>query len=413
MHPKHLAIADFDYDLPQEKIANFPLAKRDESKLLVYRNGKIIDDVFKNITQHLPEDSVLVVNNSKVIHARILFTKSTGSTIEIFCLEPHGDFTDYATVLQANTDTTWKCFIGAAAKWKEDFLSKSILVDGQKTILQAKKIGGLDDAYIVEFSWDNPAISFAALIEAAGNIPLPPYIKRVPIENDKASYQTIYAKKQGSVAAPTAGLHFTAEVLQQAAQKNIAQTVVTLHVGAGTFKPVKAHEMQAHIMHAEYIDVSIAAIENIKNNLGKIIAVGTTSTRTLETLYWLGVKIMQNKNIAELSLTQWEVYSDDLKNTTITAAQALTALSNWLQEHNLSTVFMPTQILIAPSYQFRVVNLLITNFHQPKSTLLLLIAAAVGSNWKNIYTYALQHQYRFLSFGDSNLYFINNSFSTQ
>jgi S-adenosylmethionine:tRNA ribosyltransferase-isomerase len=406
MGPEQISIANYNYDLPQSKIALFPLEQRDQSKLLVYKNQTIADEVFENIAAHIPEKSLLIFNDTKVINARILFSKATGSTIEVFCLEPTGAFTNYETVMQATSSTTWKCLVGGAAKWQEDSLQKLVTIGGKKVLLIAKKISHAEGAYVIEFSWNDSTITFAEIIHEAGNVPLPPYLKRKADNTDENRYQTIYATHEGSVAAPTAGLHFTNAVLEKAAAKNIKKEFVTLHVGAGTFMPVKAAHMAEHQMHAEYINVTIPQIENVRKNLGKIVAVGTTSTRTLETLYWLGVKVFLNKHIKDLQLTQWEAYKPENVNAKLPAAKALDALLLWLKNNKLSQVFMQTQILIAPGYSFKIVNMLVTNFHQPKSTLLLLIAAALGDNWQQLYNHALNNNYRFLSYGDSNLIFI-------
>lgn len=400
MHPKNISILDYTYNLPDEKIALHPLAERDSSKLLVYKNGVIQQDTYKNIAAHLPQNSLLVFNNTKVINARVLFTKETGGIIEIFLLEPYK--ADYTKTLTATKTCNWKCFIGGAGKWKSGSLQ--LTVNGNK--LLATLIETLPDAYVVEFTWSGN-ISFAELIEQAGNIPLPPYIKRKPEGEDKERYQTVYAKHDGSVAAPTAGLHFTEAVFKTLAEKNIQQQFVTLHVGAGTFKPVKAAVMEQHPMHAEWIDVDIAAIENLIANLqNTIVAVGTTSLRTIESLYWLGVKALLQPELSKLELTQWEVY-DELTQTNYTAAEALQGLVQWLQKNKLQKIFTQTQILIAPGYTFKIANAIVTNFHQPQSTLLLLVAAAVGENWKEIYNYALENDFRFLSYGDGNLLFVN------
>lgn len=402
MHPKNISILDYTYELPDEKIALHPLAQRDASKLLVYKNETITEGSYKKIHQYLPENSLLVFNNTKVINARVLFTKPTGGVIEIFLLEPYKK--DYSYALSATKTCNWKCFIGGISKWKGGSLE---LVVNDKKIL-ATLIEPLPDAYAVEFTWSGN-ISFAELVDQAGNIPLPPYIKRKPEGEDKERYQTIYAAHDGSVAAPTAGLHFTDAIFESLAAKNINTQFVTLHVGAGTFKPVKAAVMEQHEMHAEWIDVTVDAIENIIANLNNtVVAVGTTSLRTLESLYWLGVKAAQQPGLEQLQLTQWEVY-DELPNTNLTAKEALQALLNWLQKNNTERLFTQTQILIAPGYTFKIVKTLVTNFHQPQSTLLLLVAAATGNNWKNIYSHALQNDFRFLSYGDGSLLFIAES----
>jgi S-adenosylmethionine:tRNA ribosyltransferase-isomerase len=403
MHPKDISIDDYDYDLPNERIALHPLSERDASKLLLYKDGIIKETIFTNIADHLPSQSLLVFNNSRVINARIKFTKPSGSIIEIFCLEPYGTITEYSSVMQSSNSIHWKCLVGGAAKWKEEFLEKEIQINNEKVILTARKIEKITEAFIIEFSWQPTHFSFAAIIEAAGFVPLPPYIKRNTDKEDTSRYQTIYAAHDGSVAAPTAGLHFSENVFKKLTIKNIDKTYVTLHVGAGTFKPVKAETMSDHEMHAEYIDVNIETIKELKNNLGKITAVGTTSLRTIETLYWIGLKIYHNKNEQDFLITQWDAYSLEDENKPINTADALDALINWMQQNYIENIFTRTQILIAPGYTFRVANMLVTNFHQPKSTLLLLVAAAIGDSWRKLYDYALQNDFRFLSYGDSNL----------
>jgi S-adenosylmethionine:tRNA ribosyltransferase-isomerase len=411
MHPKNLSINNFTYLLPYEKIALHPLQQRDDSKLLIYKNGTIQADVYKNIHEHLPSNSLLIFNNTKVIQARILFTKPTGGIIEIFCLEPYEAINDYASVMSKKEKVKWKCMIGGASKWKEGDLEKQFVPiaigsNGQWAI-KAKLIENLADAYVVEFSWAPVELSFAEILEECGNIPLPPYIKRKPEAADKERYQTIYAQHKGSVAAPTAGLHFTNTVFSSLQTKNITTGFVTLHVGAGTFKPVKAAIMQEHEMHAEWIDVTIETIENLIANLSNtVVAVGTTSLRTMESLYWLGVKALLHPSLQQLQITQWEVYDELPGHENITAPEALQALIKWLQKNKLDKLFTQTQILIAPGYQFKIAKAIITNFHQPQSTLLLLVAAAVGDEWRKIYAYALENDFRFLSYGDGSLLFI-------
>ncbi|GAB2829256.1 S-adenosylmethionine:tRNA ribosyltransferase-isomerase [Ferruginibacter profundus] len=400
MHPKNISILDFTYHLPDERIALRPLEERDASKLLIYKAGIIGQDTYSNIHEYLPENSLLVFNNTKVINARILFTKPTGGVIEIFLLEPY--HADYTSTLTATKSCQWKCLIGGASKWKDGALQ----LTAHNYTLKAQLKEKLTDAYVVELNW-NGNIPFAEILEQTGNIPLPPYIKRKVDEADKARYQTIYAAHDGSVAAPTAGLHFTQTVFEKLAAKNIRKDFVTLHVGAGTFKPVKAATMQGHEMHAEWIDVSIEFIENcIRNINNHIIAVGTTSLRTLESLYWLGVKAALDPLSPALNITQWEVYEELAAKENITAKDALQCLASWLKKNNYSRLFTQTQILIAPGYQFKIAKAIITNFHQPQSTLLLLVSAAVGDYWRKIYDYALENDFRFLSYGDGSLLFI-------
>ncbi len=398
--PQQLSIKDYTYELPDALIAKYPLSERDTSKLLIYNKGLIKEDIYKNLHQHLPKNSLLVFNNTKVIKARIFFTKPTGGVIEIFLLEPFQS--DYTSTLSATKNCKWKCLIGGASKWKEGELQLKI----KNAALKIALLDKLSDAYVVEFKWNNN-ISFAEILEQAGNIPLPPYIKRKADDGDKERYQTIYAAHDGSVAAPTAGLHFTETVFKNFAAKNISTNFVTLHVGAGTFKPVKAATMQAHEMHAEWIDIDIETIKNLIENLqNNIIVVGTTSLRTIESLYWLGVKALLYPAAQQLQITQWEVYEELSGKENITAKEALKVLINWLQKNKLTKLFTQTQLLIAPGYQFKIVRALITNFHQPQSTLLLLVAAAVGNDWKKIYNYALENDFRFLSYGDGSLLYI-------
>ncbi|MEO8567613.1 MAG: S-adenosylmethionine:tRNA ribosyltransferase-isomerase, partial [Ginsengibacter sp.] len=378
MHPKNISISNFDYQLPEQKIANYPLEKRDDSKLLVFRNGEISEDRYKNIADHLAANSLLVFNDTKVIKARILFQKPSGAVIEIFCLEPYGDVKDYAVVLQKKEKIQWKCMVGGASKWKQKFLEKDITIDGTKIKLTAALTEKLADAYVVELTWSPGEYSFAEIMENAGDIPLPPYIKRKAEESDITRYQTIYSKYEGSVAAPTAGLHFTPHIFYSLKEKNINTAFTTLHVGAGTFKPVKSQTMENHEMHAEWMEVSTEFIERLLNNLtNEIICVGTTSVRTVESLYWMGVKSMlyPDREVDDLAIKQWEVYEDDLLNKTCNREKALTSLLHFLQKKKIKKLLIQTQIIIAPGYQFKLTKGLITNFHQPKSTLLLLVAA--------------------------------------
>jgi S-adenosylmethionine:tRNA ribosyltransferase-isomerase len=408
MHPKNLSINDFNYELTEEKIAVYPLAQRDQSKLLIYKQGAISEDIYKNIAAHLPEKSFLVFNDTKVIKARILFKKITGATIEIFCLEPYEKIKDYAVVLQQKKSIRWKCMIGGAGKWKEKYLEKTISIGEEKIILKARLIEKLSDAYVVELTWNPGNYSFAEIIEHAGETPLPPYIKRKAEESDAGKYQTVYAEHEGSVAAPTAGLHFTGDIFSSLHKKNIDTGFVTLHVGAGTFKPVKSEVMEGHEMHAEWIDVSVEFIELlISNNTHGIFCVGTTSVRTIESLYWMGLKAFINPDIKfeDLPIKQWDVYEDEFQKNNCSAEISLKALLHFLKSQNVEKLFIQTQIIIAPGYQFKIVDGIITNFHQPKSTLLLLVAAIAGDKWKDIYDYALKHEFRFLSYGDGCLIF--------
>lgn len=414
MHPKKLSIADFDYPLPEEKIAIYPLSERDQSKLLIYRNGNISEDIYRNIAEHLPENSFLIFNDTKVIKARMLFQKKTGAVIEIFCLEPYEKINDYAVILSQKKCTKWKCMIGGAGKWKEKFLEKEIEIHGQKIFLKAQLVEKLSDAYVVELSWNPGDYSFAEIIDHAGETPLPPYIKRKAEESDAERYQSIYSHYEGSVAAPTAGLHFTKEIFSSLKKKNIDTGFVTLHVGAGTFKPVKSSNMEGHEMHAEWIDVSIKFLQQLIDNLSQtVFCIGTTSVRTVESLYWMGLKTFLNSDISlnDLKINQWEVYEEPLKNNVCDTKIALQSLLNYLQNKNSERLFIQTQIIIAPGYSYKITNGIVTNFHQPKSTLLLLVAAMIGQNWKRIYDYALMHEFRFLSYGDGCLIFSSREFS--
>lgn len=407
--PRKISILDFTYDLPDEKIALHPLTERDSSKLLIYKDGHISEDTYSNIASHIPEESLLVFNNSKVINARLRFKKSSGGIIEIFCLEPYELINEYSSIMNRKGHVKWKCMIGGASKWKEKELSRKITINNEEIIITAVLVEKLPDAYVVALSWTPASYSFAEVITVAGDVPLPPYIKRDTDITDTSRYQTIYAKHDGSVAAPTAGLHFTETIFSKLAVKQISHAYVTLHVGAGTFKPVKAPTMQDHEMHAEWIDVDMETIRKLLTNEGKVIAVGTTSLRTIETLYWLGVKSILDPAADTLTLQQWDVYLEPLLASNYTATEALHALLGWMEARKLQRIFTQTQLLIATGYKFRIAKALVTNFHQPQSTLLLLVAAAVGEDWRKVYDYALGNNFRFLSYGDGNLLFINHA----
>jgi len=398
---EQIRIEEFNYPLPDERIAKFPLTKRDESKLLVYRNGKIDEAVFKQLSDYLPQGSMLVYNNTRVIQARMLFQKETGAQIEVFCLEPVIPH-DYALVFQQTESCSWLCLVGNLKKWKEGALHKTIRMGDKEVVLSAERIKTTGDSHLVRFSWNNPQVTFAELLDAAGILPIPPYLHRETRESDLQTYQTVYSKIKGSVAAPTAGLHFTPEVLAGLDAKGFTREEVTLHVGAGTFKPVKSEVIGDHEMHTEFISVRRSAIENIRTNLGRIIAVGTTSVRTLESLYYMGRTLVNNPDATseELVVTQWTPYHDTEE---VTTHEALTALLDYLDRNQTDRLLSATQIMIAPGYEFKIVKGIITNFHQPKSTLLLLISAFVNGNWKSIYNYALDNDFRFLSYGDSSL----------
>jgi len=401
MHPKEISILDYTYDLPNERIAKYPLQERDQSKLLIYRNGSIAEDSYRNIDQHLPGDSLLVFNQTKVVEARLLFQKPTGGVIEIFCLEPHHQYPDITSAMLTKEKVWWKCLIGGASKWKHGMMLQKTVGD---TTIEAAIIERSSEAFTIELQWNKPEMSFAEILHEAGAIPLPPYLNREVEANDNERYQTIYAKEEGSVAAPTAGLHFTKAIFDKLETKNIRSSFVTLHVGAGTFKPVKAEKMQDHEMHAEFIDVELSFIEQLIGNIEKpIVAVGTTSLRTIESLYWIGVRIRNKKwemSNEEVGIQQWDAYE---LNNTLSSKEALQALLDWMKEQKLQRLITKTQIIIAPGYELRVAKGLITNFHQPQSTLLLLVAAVVGEKWKEIYQHALENHFRFLSYGDGSL----------
>ena len=401
IHYKLIKIEDYTYDLPAEKIALFPLEKRDDSKLLVYSNDEISHRHYRELPSLLPNETWLVFNETKVIPARLLFKKSSGATIEIFCLEPAFSYGDMALALSTKGKVIMKCLVGGASKWKAGTtLEKKVGEEGMLTVSIIEK---LQDSFLLEFNWTPAQLSFAEVLQSTGDIPLPPYIKRKVEATDSDRYQTVYASKKGSVAAPTAGLHFTNTLLENIAAKNIKQGFVTLHVGAGTFRPVKTATMGEHLMHEEWIDVSISFIEQLLENLTnekQIIAVGTTSVRTLESLYWLGVKTLNGKDINS-GISQWEVYEE--LNQIPSAVEAIKALQLYLTASHQNRIITKTSLLILPGYQFKIVDGMITNFHQPQSTLLLLVAAFIGKNWKKIYKEALKNNYRFLSYGDGSL----------
>ncbi len=397
VHPRQLKIADFNYDLPADRIAFFPLEKRDASKLLIYRNGNLRETVYAGIPGEIPAGSTLVFNNTRVVEARMFFEIKEGSKpIEIFCLAPHGQYTDMQQALQQTGEVYWQCLIGGASRWKNGGkLSLHVSNAHEPLTLYATITEKKEDSYIVHFSWEPAQLHFADVLEKAGALPLPPYIKRKADVADKERYQTTYAHIKGSVAAPTAGLHFTPELLEALSNKEISTGFLTLHVGAGTFKPVKAGVMENHIMHSEVFEVDIALLQLlISTGLKNIIAVGTTSLRTLESLYWMGVKLLQGQSKWNY-IQQWEVYE---LAADIDPLDALKALYAALKD--TKKLYGTTQIIIAPGYRLKVASALITNFHQPQSTLLLLVAALCGDNWKKIYNYALNNHFRFLSYGD-------------
>ncbi len=398
---KHIKINDYNYPLPEERIAKFPLPVRDQSKLLVYRKGEISETVFTSLPNYLESGSLMIFNNTKVIQARLHFRKETGALIEIFCLEPIQP-NDYALNFQQTQHAAWLCMIGNLKKWKEGSLQKELTVKGKPLTLTATRGACHGTSHWVDFTWNNDEVTFADILEVFGELPIPPYLNRETQESDKETYQTVYSKIKGSVAAPTAGLHFTQRVLDSLAEKGVDLEEVTLHVGAGTFKPVKSEEIEGHEMHTEYISVNRRTIEKLLAHQGEAIAVGTTSVRTLESLYYIGTTISQHPDASqeELHVKQWQPYETSSSLSTI---EALQQILNYMERHQLETLHTSTQIIIAPGYEYKIVKKMITNFHQPQSTLLLLVSAFVKGNWKSIYDYALRHDFRFLSYGDSSL----------
>ena len=407
MDPRHIHISDYNYPLPDERIAKFPLAQRDHSKLLVFENGDISEDIFYNITGHLPKGALMVFNNTKVIQARMHFRKETGALIEVFLLEP-AEPADYELMFQTNGKCAWHCLVGNLKKWKEGQLSRSFDVNGKTVTLSVERLHEERTSHWVEFRWDNPDVSFAEILDAAGELPIPPYLNRDTQESDKTTYQTVYSKIKGSVAAPTAGLHFTDKVLADIDAHGIDREELTLHVGAGTFKPVKSEEIEGHEMHTEYICVNKKTIDKLIAHGGKAIAVGTTSVRTLESLYYMGVKLHDNPNLTEeqLHVGQWEPYDYAERlaaegTAPLDTIDALSEISDYLDRNSRKALHSSTQIIIAPGFEYHIVDILVTNFHQPQSTLLLLVSAFVKGEWRRIYDYALAHDFRFLSYGDS------------
>lgn len=421
MDTKHIKISDYNYDLPDERIAKFPIAQRDHSKLLVYKHGEVSDDVFHHLPTYLPQGALMIFNNTKVIQARLHFRKETGALIEVFLMEP-AEPTDYELMFQTTEHCSWLCMIGNLKKWKEGSLKRDFEIKGNKLTLSATmrrgdalgseaqkmvaKGGGTN--YWVDFDWDNDKVSFAEILEAVGELPIPPYLNRKTEESDKTTYQTVYSKIKGSVAAPTAGLHFTDSVLKDLDAHGIDREEVTLHVGAGTFKPVKSLEIEGHQMHTEYIVVHRRSLEKLIKHDCRVIAVGTTSVRTIESLYYMGVHLLKHPeaNEDDLHVKQWDPYElseDGNLVDGITPMQAIQAIIDYLDRNGLEALHSSTQIIIAPGYQYKIVKMLVTNFHQPQSTLLLLVSAFLKGDWKKVYDYALSHDFRFLSYGDSSL----------
>ena len=396
---QEIAIAEYDYPLPDERIAKYPLAERDTSKLLLYKSGEIREEKFANLPSFIPQGALMVFNNTRVIQARLRFRKETGAQIEVFCLEPELP-ADYQLMFQETKECVWQCLVGNSSRWKGGVLSQVIEIDGVQVTLSVERVSSAA-VNLVRFFWDG-GFTFAQLLEAAGELPIPPYLNRKTEESDMNTYQTVYSKVKGSVAAPTAGLHFTPAVLGALDAAGVQRGEVTLHVGAGTFKPVKSELIADHEMHEEYIEVHRGLIERIIAAGGSAVAVGTTSVRTLESLYFLGEKVSENPAIeeSELCVGQWEPYN---REHTLSTVEALTALLQWLDAKGLDRVHSHTRIMIAPGYTFRIVKAIVTNFHQPKSTLLLLVSAFIGGNWRKVYDFALENGFRFLSYGDSSL----------
>jgi S-adenosylmethionine:tRNA ribosyltransferase-isomerase len=398
---RNIDLNEYDYELPADRIAQYPVNERDMSQLLIYKDNMISKDIFRNIDDYIPSGSLLVINNSRVIRARILFRKETGSTVELLCLEPLSPF-EYELSLSSKNPVEWKCIVGNLKKWKGGIISTYFKYNGQKIKLSAEKLQPVEEVWKIRFSWSSNELSFGEVIEATGHIPLPPYINREDEEEDIKRYQTVYSSIKGSVAAPTAGLHFTNHVFEKLEKKGIKSAELTLHVGAGTFQPVKSDNISDHYMHCEHFIVTVETIKLIIENLGKIISVGTTSLRTLESLYWLGVKSIHNPDSCkkELTLGQWEPYETDTK---VTVRESMESLINLLKERNQYYLHASTSIIIIPGYKFKMINGIVTNFHQPRSTLLLLISAWLGTDWKKVYGFAAQNGFRFLSYGDSSL----------
>jgi len=402
---KHIQISEYNYPLPDERIAKFPLSVRDESKLLLYKKGEVSEDYFYNLPSYLPKNALMVFNNTKVIQARMHFRKETGALIEVFCLEPI-DPNDYVLSFQTTGRCSWLCLVGNLKKWKEGTLRRTFEVKGRTVTLSASRGEMVGTSHWITFEWDDEELTFADLLEVVGELPIPPYLNRDTQESDKETYQTVYSKIKGSVAAPTAGLHFTERVLKSLDEAGIDREELTLHVGAGTFKPVKSKEIEGHEMHTEFIFVRRQTIEKLIAHDGWAIAVGTTSVRTLESLYYIGVKLQANQDLSEaqLHVEQWMPYEyADAPGEKITTLQALRNIKEYLDRNNLDALHTSTQIIIAPGYDYHIVKMIVTNFHQPQSTLLLLVSAFLKGDWKKVYDYALSHDFRFLSYGDSSL----------
>jgi S-adenosylmethionine:tRNA ribosyltransferase-isomerase len=412
IHPRDIEIHNYHYDLPDERIAKYPLEQRNQSKLLIYREGEVSESHFDHLPDMIPSGALMVFNNTRVIQARLHFHKETGALIEVFCLEPEAP-RDYAQNFAAEHSCEWICLVGNLKKWKEGALTQTITVDGQEVVLRCERIASVGASQRIRFSWEAQGVRFADILDAIGELPIPPYLNRATEESDKTTYQTVYSRIKGSVAAPTAGLHFTETELNKLRDKGVDLEELTLHVGAGTFKPVKSERIEGHEMHTEFIDVPRHVIERLAAQLSKpsdnlIVAVGTTSVRTVESLYYIGVKLSQHPDAHpdDLIVHQWEPYDQSYTLSTVEALQEILA---YLDRHNAPSLVTATQILIAPGFRYRIVGAMVTNFHMPQSTLLLLVSAFVDHGeecqWRKIYRYALEHDFRFLSYGDSSLLF--------
>ncbi len=407
-YPGTLDINDYTYSLPPERIAQFPLEHRDQSKLLVYKNGQISHDQFFNIPQYLPDESLLIFNETKVVQARINFQKETGAGIEIFCLEPIHPTREIQQAFHSKASCTWKCLVGNSRKWKHGNLQLSIQTADQKIILEVRRIEQFQGTSSIRFSWHPEGLTFAEVLEEAGHIPLPPYIHRNPVESDKVRYQTVYAKNDGSVAAPTAGLHFTQDIMEKIRHKNIKTEKVTLHIGAATFKPVTSKRLDMHVMHTEQVIIPTCTIRSILDFSDQhITLVGTTTVRTIESLYWQGVKWMKDDpENGHLNIRQWDPYKL-MEGNSISVQESLTKVLGVLDKYEKDALSGTTQLLIAPGFKYTIPDAMITNFHMPQSTLLLLVAAFIGDDWRRSYQYAMDNEFRFLSYGDSCLFFKN------
>ena len=399
---KHIKIKDYNYPLTDVRIAKYPLSERDHSKLLIYDKGEIKEDVFYNIAEYLPKNALMIFNNTKVIQARMHFRKDTGALIEVFLLEPYAP-ADYEQMFQTTSECSWLCLVGNLKKWKGQQLGREINIKGKDVFVKVDYEREHHTSHLIKFSWNNNEVSFAEILDAIGELPIPPYLNRETQESDKTTYQTVYSKIKGSVAAPTAGLHFMDNVLSSVSNYGIDLEEITLHVGAGTFKPVKSDEIGEHNMHSEFVCVHKSTIEKLLLHDGKAIAVGTTSVRTLESLYYVGLKLLKDKDLSEdeLHVCQWEPYADDVKQ--VSAVKAIEQIREYMEEKNVNSIHFSTQIIIVPGYDYKIVKMLVTNFHQPQSTLLLLVSAFLHGDWKRVYDYALSHDFRFLSYGDSSL----------